>query len=627
MSLKIRSREDVRAVERETMDGFLPVSNTWEMFARGRDLFGDRPAMRFMETGLPGGPVQDYSHADVFARVTQAANLFTDMGVGPTDAVAMLAPNMPTAHFALWGAEAAGRICPLNNLLNTDHLVELVEAAGAKVLVALAPDPDLDIWQKALEIRDRVPGLNAVLSMGGAQGLGQDGADDFAAAMSGYPSDRLTSGRVIRSDDIAAYFHTGGTTGAPKLAQHTHRGELHTSWSAKLMYDVRPEDVIINGFPLFHVAGSFVYGSAILIGGGCLLLPTRLGMRNLDVVSNYWRLIEAHDVSILAAVPTVMATLLTKPADGIDISLVRALITGGSPLPSALAQAFEDMFGIPVRNVLGMTESSGLVTIEPVHAPARVAGSCGLPMPHTEVIAAAVTRDGVDVSQPQPPGETGVIALRGPHVSPGYTDPARNPGTFTDDGWLISGDLGHIDEDGYVSVTGRSKDVIIRGAHNIDPAMIEDVVDRHPAVAMSAAIGQPDAYAGEVPVVYVTLKPGTPNQSMAATEADILAYAAPLIAERPAQPKRVHIIDAMPQTAVGKIYKPTLRLQSLERVFTEALTPLADAGTAVRVEGQDHGGVLSAQVVLTGAKASSVAEEAARLLRDFPVAHDIVLRD
>ncbi len=611
---KIRDRADVRSLEAATRYSYLPAASTWELLARGRDLYGDRTAFRFLETGIPGGPSADLSHADLFARVTQAANLFTDLGVGPDDSVAMLAPNIPEAHFALWGGEAAGRACPVNNLLNSDHIVELVEAAGAKVLVALGPDPDLDIWNKALEVRDRTPGLNAVLSIGGAR----DGAVDFATALAGYPADRLTSGRRIGQGDIASCFHTGGTTGAPKLALHTHGNELHVSWSACLMLDVRPDDAAINGFPLFHVAGSMVFGMALLAGGASIVLPTRLGMRHPDIVGRYWEHVAEHRISILSAVPTVLATLLSQPVPQTDISSVRGLIIGGSPLPTEMADAFEESFRIPVRNVFGMTESSGIIAMEPIHAPARVPGSCGLPLPHTEVIAAAHGPDGVDVSQPMPAGETGVLAARGGNVSPGYTDTARIPGTFTGEGWLISGDLGHLDENGYVFVTGRSKDVIIRGAHNIDPAMVEEMVNRHPAVEMSAAIGQPDAYAGELPVVYVALRPGT-----TASEEEILAFVAPLIAERPAVPKRVHILPDLPQTALGKVFKPALRLQSIERVFEEALAPLRDDGVAVSVAGQQSAAGLSARIALGGGAAEDAAERVKTLLRGFPVDYEV----
>jgi fatty-acyl-CoA synthase len=171
----------------------------------------------------------------------------------------------------------------------------------------------------------------------------------------------------------------------------------------------------------------------------------------------------------------------------------------------------------------------------------------------------------IDFGAPCPPGETGVIALRGPNVSPGYSDAARNAGTF-ERGWLISGDIGHVDAEGRVFITGRAKDVIIRGAHNIDPAIIEDALLQHPDVALAAAIGEPNAYAGELPVAYVTLKAG------AATDADtLLAFIAPRVAEPAARPKSVAILREMPLTPIGKIYKPALRVLATKRAIEEAL--------------------------------------------------------
>jgi fatty-acyl-CoA synthase len=439
---------------------------------------------------------------------------------------------------------------------------------------------------------------------------------DFAAEVARQPA-KLTF-EDTPADRVAAYFHTGGTTGAPKLAQHTHGNQVHTSWAAGLFYDVTERDVAINGFPLFHVAGSFVYGTALFHRGVNIVLPTRTGMRNPEVVRNYWKLVERHRVTSLAAVPTVVAALVNTPVDGADISSIRMLITGGSPLPTELAGEFERKFGIPVRNVLGMTESAGLVCLTPLHAE-RVPNSVGWRMPFTQVKAVELGADGESFERDCAAGETGVIVLKGPHVGPGYTDAGRNKGMFRADGWLISGDLGHVDAEGRAYVTGRSKDLIIRGGHNIDPAMIEEVVEKHPAVQMSAAIGEPDSYAGEVPVLYVTLKPG-----MAASERELLDYLAPRIFERPALPKRVTVIDAMPVTAVGKIYKPTLRLAAIERKIAEALAPLA-GGAAIKVEGIDRGGTLSVRLSVSGAAdRAALAGEIAAALRDFAVEREIV---
>lgn len=163
-------------------------------------------------------------------------------------------------------------------------------------------------------------------------------------------------------------------------------------------------------------------------------------------------------------------------------------------------------------------------------------------------------------------GEPGVIVVRGPNVSPGYLQPEHNAGLFTTDGWLVTGDLGRVDADGRVFVTGRLKDLIIRGGHNIDPAIIEACLRQHPCVADAAAVGMPDAYAGEVPVAYVTLKPDT-----RCSEAELRDFAAQHIAERPALPRFVKVLPQLPLTAVGKPYKPALRVAAAREHFCEIL--------------------------------------------------------
>jgi fatty-acyl-CoA synthase len=183
-----------------------------------------------------------------------------------------------------------------------------------------------------------------------------------------------------------------------------------------------------------------------------------------------------------------------------------------------------------------------------------------LALPFTQV--QAVAEDGRVCA----PGETGVLRLRGPNVSPGYTDARRNAGTFTEDGWLISGDIGHVDAQGRIFVTGRAKDVIIRSSHNIDPGLIESALLKHPDVLMAAAVGAPDEYAGELPVAFVALRPGAQLDAKA-----LSAFVEPHIPERPAVPKYIDVLPSIPMTAVGKVYKPALRAMAIERVIRERL--------------------------------------------------------
>jgi len=592
------SIHDIARLEARPYHEVVPVGTTFDILRRAADLYAERPAITFLETGEPGGPSRTVRYDELLARTTQAANLFRKLGVGPDDAVAILGPNMPETHYALWGAEVAGRACPINNLLGEAHIAELVRAAGAKAVVALGPNPELEVWSRARSLRTKLD-----LPVLAIQVAEETDSPSFQKLLDGEP-DSLQFDPQLAPDRIAAYFHTGGTTGAPKLALHTHANEVHTSWFAPCYYDFDESTVEINGFPLFHVAGAFVYGLACFSVGARQVIPTITGMRNAAFVRNYWRFCEQYRVTALACVPTVLATLLGVPRGDADASSVKLALTGGSPLPTELAQRFEEVTGLPVRNILGMTESAGLLSIGPTRAP-RVPGSTGMRLPYSEVKAVRWTGTEPDFSSPCGPGETGVIVARGPHVGPGYSDARRNAGVFTPDGWLVSGDLGHVDAQGNIFVTGRAKDVIIRGAHNIDPGMIEEAFLADPAVSMCAAVGEPDAHAGELPVVFVMLKPG-----VSATPESLLASAAPRISERPATPKRVTIVDAIPMTAIGKVYKPALRTRAAEVKLAEMLAGIE--GATFQVDGEDQGGAPAMRIRVTATGERSRIETAVR---------------
>jgi fatty-acyl-CoA synthase len=597
-----RDLADILGLERnKPYEQAIPARTTYGLIAAAAARFAARPAFIYLPDGSPDTPAQRVSYGELLAQIHRAANLFRALGAGPADAVAILAPNIPLTQVALWGAQLAARACPINYLLAPGHIAALLKASNARLIVALGPNEELDIWSRLKEVLALHPlpvlCIAADAGAGGVAGttdetaVALEGVDVqvFQAALATQP-ERLSFDPQLHSDRVAACFHTGGTTGAPKLAQHTHGNEAHVGWFAHRYYGFDENTVMINGFPLFHVAGAFVYGLALLAVGAAQVLPTLSGMRNAVFARNYWKFCERERVSALACVPTILASLVNLPPDA-DISSVKVAYTGGSPLPTELAAQFERKLGVAVRNILGMTECAGLVSIEPAMAP-RVPGSTGLRLPYTEVVAVPWRGGVVQLAERCAAGETGVIVLRGPHISPGYSDPARNAGMF-EGGWLVSGDLGHVDATGRIHITGRAKDVIIRGSHNIDPGLVEEAFLAHPAVALCAVVGEPDAYAGELPVAFVTLAPGAAIDAQA-----LLLEVAPQVYERPATPKRLTLLDAMPVTAIGKIYKPALRQLAAQARLQELLgeVALVQGRVALNVTVLEREGRLAARV-------------------------------
>lgn len=568
----IRSLADVEELERMDPRSVVPVCSTYELLSRSARLHAKRPALVYLPTGAVDDSPVGMDFEALLASVNRAANLFKGLGIGRADTVALLMPTMPETMVAFFGAQAAGRVCPVNYMLSAEHAAELIDHAGAKVLVALGPDPEIDIWSKIREIKDRSACLTHVLAVGAPPG---SDVPDFAEAIASEPAE-LTFDPAIAADDVAAFFHTGGTTGLPKLVTHTHANEVHVSWFGGMFYDIGPDDLVVNGFPLFHVAGAFVLaGSAIAAGAGTLI-PSRLGMRSKPFVRDYWRVVERHGATLLSGGPTFVSTLLSRPADGVDISRVKALFGGGSPMPAGLASAFEQRFGIPVRSIYGMTEAAGMISAVPRHAERRQ-GSSGWRLPFCEVRAFAADDDGrPDPERPLKPGKHGLLAIRGANVSPGYTDRELSASVQLPGGWLATGDTGRIDPDGQVVVLGRSKDVIIRGGHNIDPLVIEEALMRHPEVEMCAAVGQPDPYAGELPVAFLKLKASGTTDPW-----QVLESVRRHIPEPAAVPKHLYMVDDIPLTTTGKVFKPALRRLAVEHALKRQLSELLPDGGLV----------------------------------------------
>ena len=552
----IKCMQDVRELESQPLQQALTVGSTYEIFQNSAATFGEKTALTFLQSGNPDDEPIRWSFTKLLKGIHQTANALNAVGIKSTDAIGVLMPTCLPYHLALWGGEAAGIVQPLNQLLSIDKLASLLNATKAKVLIAWGKDEEAQYWSKALQLRELVPSLQTLLRVlpdGEIEPQLPGGCLDFQSLLNNQADNKLLSERVIRPTDIAAYFHTGGTTGAPKLAMHTHGAQVFTAWVSVMLQSAKPTDVIITGYPLFHVAGVLPGSLAALSAGVETVIPTYTLMRNKEVVANYWRLVEKYRSTVLSGVPTVLAALSNVPVNGADVSSIRYCRTGAAALPAELSARFQTLFGLHVHESFGMTETSGIATITPpgVKGPA---GCVGFRVPYSQLRIVKLDEHGNSSGIDVEPGKQGMVLFKSPNVFPGFLTSDDTAKALLGDGWLATGDLGWIDTEERLHLSGRSKDLIIRGGHNIDPKMIEDALGAHPAVQVCAAVGMPDAYAGELPVVFATLVPG-----MSATEAELLEFVERGVDEPPARPKFVKIIDTMPMTNVGKIYKPDLR--------------------------------------------------------------------
>ncbi len=599
----VRDLDTLARFEQEmTLEQRLPERSILDVFISAAARQPGRTAITMLMSGAPDEQPRRVNYQELLGLIRRSANLFSSLG-GPRPGVAYMLPSLIETHATLWGAETAGYAVPINFLLQVEHIAALLEASGARILVALGPHPVLDIWQKALQLRDRVPGLT-LLRVAPPGTPVEDGVLDFHTAMMVQPDDHLAFGEPGRDGDVAAYFHTGGTTGVPKLVAHTHRGQLVAALGGAVLGDMRASDTLTATLPLFHVGGTIFCGLSPFMAGVGLLVMSPGGLRTPAMVQGFWRLVAQHGATLVGAVPTSVGAVLDVPLDGADIIAVRAGFCGAALLPPATGERFRQVTGRGLYEVYGMTEASGLIAIDPVAGDGGI-GSVGWALPHTRVEIRRLGADG-QLGALCATGEVGVITVRGPNVSPGYRNPEHNAGVIQN-GTLNSGDLGYTDENGRIHIAGRSKDLIIRSGHNIDPVMIENAMASHPAVALAAAVGMPDAYAGELPVCFVALRPGA-NVS----EAELHEHAQQLIGERPAWPKHFYIVDAIPVTSVGKIFKPELRCEAAARMVSHLLRnqlQLPDAQVHVTAGGP-RGLCVSVTLPGSAALAVSVVEQA-----------------
>ena len=575
---------DIEAIEATPWRSLCPFESTYEAIQHSVEHHAERDALIFLPTGCADETPHIVSYRDLFANITKTANLLHELGVGRDDVVSYILPNIPETLEVIWGAEAAGIVNAINPLLEPETIFKLLKAAGSKVLVTSSSLPGMPFYESVLMVADALDTVDALIVIDMAPYYSTSPLDPPQATPGGKPiikfheardrqaSGSLDSGRTFNRTDIASLFHTGGTTSTPKLAPHTHENEVFTSWAISNLIPVEPGGRALVGLPLFHVNAVIATGLGCLVAGTTQVMLSAMGYRGPDVIPNLWKVVERYKAVSMSAVPTVYSALMSVPHEGVDISSLRFAAVGAAPLSTDVFEGFVQTTGVELLEGYGLTESTIIASCNPFGGEKRI-GSIGLRIPYQEMASAVLDKDG-EIERFCDVDEVGTVMLRGPNVFPGYYRQADTG--LTRDGWLNTGDLGRSDAEGYFWLTGRAKDLIIRGGHNIDPAMVENTLERHDAVALAAAVGQPDAYAGELPAAYVELHSG------AEVDPDELKdWAKAQIEERAAAPVHVEIMPKLPLTAVGKIHKPPLRMLAIRRVLCATLL---DAGIDAKVE-------------------------------------------
>lgn len=476
---------------------------------------------------------QEWSFKALDQLASQVAHALQRCGVAAGERVSLCAANSAAWIACYHGALRCGAVInPLNAMLTADEIGYAVRDCNARVLLAGGDK------LQALAARNLLPELRAVVALDRAGPDGSIAFDDFVASQ----PDWFPPAHV-EPDSLSTICYTSGTTGRPKGAMQSHFSVAFNAAMTAHMHGRAPGDVVLSALPCPHVYGNVVMNSALLNGLTFVLHSRFQEQAVLEAIAR-------HRVTIIDGVPAMYMALLNHPALATaDLSSLRLCVVGGQTMPVAKMAAVRERFGCPLLELWGMTELAGLGTTFFADRPLRI-GSIGVPLPGIEV--RIVNRD--DAARIMPRGEPGELMVRGPIVMMGYFgNESATSETIRPDGWLHTGDIARMDDDGFVYVIDRKKDMILTAGYNIYPAEIERVVAMHPAVAMVAVGAVPDDIKGETPKAYVILKHGA-----SATAEEILIHCREHLAAYKV-PRHVKFVRDLPKTSTGKLMRRALR--------------------------------------------------------------------
>ncbi|OBY56436.1 malonyl-CoA synthase [Pseudomonas sp. AU12215] len=481
----------------------------------------------FIRTPLGGG----YSYADMLRSTSQFAHALVELGVQPGDRVAVQVDKSPETVMLYLAVLRVGAVyLPLNSGYTGDELRYFLDDA----------EPSLFVCAPAFEAQARE--LAEASGVARVATLGDQVDGSLMDAVHGKPGRFVDVPRA--SSDLAAILYTSGTTGRSKGAMISHGNLVSNARALVDAWQITGEDWLLHALPIFHIHGLFVACNSLLMAGGSMLFLSKFDAAQM------LRLLP--QVNLLMGVPTFYTRLLDQPGLTREaVAHMRLFISGSAPLTAETHKAFSERTGMAILERYGMTET-GMNTSNPLDGE-RIAGTVGFPLPGVEL---RITDPSQSEPAPLPQGEPGMIEVRGPNVFQGYWRmPEKTAEELRADGYFMTGDIGFIDDKGYVQIVGRNKDMIISGGFNVYPKELEEILDTLPGVVESAVIGVPHPDFGEgVTAVLVA------TQSQAPSEAQVLAALDGKLA-RFKQPKRVMVVDALPRNVMGKVQKNVLREQ------------------------------------------------------------------
>jgi len=506
------------------------------MLSHGAERYPENVAIIFREVSL--------TYRELEALTNRFARALTALGVAKGDRVCVLSPNCPEYIIAFYAIARVGAVASPMNPSYREREIEYqlndTEAVAIVTHVNLVP--------LVHAVRARTPHLEHVIAVGPGQasGAGVRGFADLMAAQPSTPPARVE----LDDDDLVALPYSSGTTGLPKGVMITHRNLVTNNIQFVACIRMRDSDRLMLFLPFYHIYGTMLMGAAVYTGATCVLMERFDPVECLDLV-------QRHRVTLFFVVPPVLLMLSNWPElSKYDVSSLRTTMVGAAPVAPELARRFKQLTGVPVLQGYGMTEASPLTHVNPVYDEnLNVVDSAGL-------LAHDTTHKVVDIETGEKelaPGEIGEICIRGPQIMRGYWRAPEATAAALRDGWYYSGDIGYVDERGYLFIRDRKKEMIKFKGFGIAPAEIEALLVEHPAVADAAVIGKPDPEAGEIPKAFVVTKKG---QQL--TAGDVIAFVKGRLANYKV-PGEVEFVEAIPKTASGKILRRVLKEQELAR--------------------------------------------------------------